>query len=366
MSHIAAVISEKIHIQTVELLKQLIETPSFSTEEDKTADIIFNFLASQAYSPKRFKNNVWAQSPNYDAANPTILLNSHHDTVQPSSAYTRNPFEATVEDGKLYGLGSNDAGGSVVSLLQTFCLLAKEELPYNLVVAITAEEERVCINGISAVWPELPKIDFAIVGEPTQMKAAIAERGLLVLDCVSKGKAGHAARNEGDNALYHAVDDIQWFRTFRFPKVSPLMGEVKMTVTQIQAGSQHNVIPAECSFVVDIRPTDCYKNEEIVELVRQHVKCEVKPRSVHLLASAIDEEHCLVKTAKSLGIECYISPTTSDISRIPVPALKMGPGDSARSHTADEFIYVDEINLGIDGYVGFLKAITHTIASEIK
>lgn len=349
--------SANTYTQAIELLKQLIETPSLSTEEDKTADIIFSFLSSQGMNPKRFKNNVWAQSPGYDAAKPTLLLNSHHDTVQPSSAYTRNPFEATVEDGKLYGLGSNDAGGSVVSLLQAFCLLAKEELPYNLVVAITAEEERVSINGISALWPQLPKIDFAIVGEPTQMKAAIAERGLMVLDCIAKGKAGHAARNEGDNALYRAIDDIEWFRTYRFPKVSSLMGEVKMTVTQIEAGTQHNVIPAECSFVVDIRPTDCYKNEEIVEVVRQHVTCEVKPRSTHLLASALSEEHCLVRTAKTLGMECYISPTTSDISRIPVPALKLGPGDSARSHTADEFIYVDEIQQGIDGYVRFLKTL---------
>ncbi len=348
---------ENIYSQAVDLLKQLIETPSFSTEEDKTAELIFSFLESQKMNPKRYMNNVWAISPSYDDSKPTLLLNSHHDTVQPSSAYTRNPFAATVEDGKLYGLGSNDAGGSVVSLLHAFCLLAKEELPYNLVVAITAEEERVSVNGISALLPKLPKIDFAIVGEPTQMNAAVAERGLMVLDCLSKGKAGHAARNEGDNALYHAIDDIQWFRTYHFPKVSPLMGEVKMTVTQIQAGTQHNVIPAECSFVVDVRPTDCYKNEEIVELVRQHVKCEVKPRSTHLLASALSEKHCLMKTAKQLGMTCYISPTTSDITRIPVPALKLGPGDSARSHTADEFIYVDEIQQGIDGYLRFLKAL---------
>ena len=348
---------DNTYTQAVELLKQLIQTPSFSTEEDKTAGLIFDFLAQQEMNPKRYLNNVWAVASGYNAAKPTLLLNSHHDTVQPSPSYTRNPFAAVIEDGKLYGLGSNDAGGSVVSLLHTFCIMAKEELPYNLVIAITAEEERVSVNGISALLPELPEISFAIVGEPTQMNAAVAERGLMVLDCTSKGKSGHAARNEGDNALYHAVSDIQWFRTFRFPKVSPLMGELKMTVTQIQAGTQHNVIPAECSFVVDVRPTDCYKNEEIVKLISQHVKCEIKPRSTHLLASALSEEHCLAKTAKKLGIECYISPTTSDITRIPVPALKMGPGDSARSHTADEFIYVDEIQQGIDGYIRFLKAL---------
>lgn len=348
---------EHTYTQAIELLKQLIKIPSFSTEEDKTAEVIFDFLSAKKMNPKRFKNNVWAQSAGYDTTKPTLLLNSHHDTVQPSSAYTRNPFEATVEDGKLYGLGSNDAGGSVVSLLQAFCLLAKEELPFNLVVAITAEEERVCVNGISALWAEIPKIDFAIVGEPTQMKAAIAERGLMVLDCIAKGKAGHAARNEGDNAIYHAINDIEWFRAHRFDKVSPTMGEVKMTVTQIQAGTQHNVIPDACSFVVDIRPTDCYTNEELLAIIKQHVKCKLKARSTNLVASALSEEHCLVKTAKRLGLECYISPTTSDIARIPVPALKLGPGESARSHTADEFVYVDELRQGIDGYVRFLESL---------
>jgi acetylornithine deacetylase len=262
----------------------------------------------------------------------------------------------------LYGLGSNDAGGSVVSLILVFGELYDKKLPYNIILAITAEEETICINGISALWEHLGKIDFGIVGEPTKMQAAVAECGLLVLDCQAKGIPGHAARDEGDNALYHAVDDIQWFRFFHFPKISERMGKVKMTVTQIQAGTQHNVIPAECRFVVDIRPTDVYENIEIVGIIRQHVKSEVMPRSLHLQASLIDDGHILVKAAKQLGLECYISPTTSDISRIPVPCLKMGPGDSSRSHTADEFIYISDIQEGIEKYIKFLNKLSDLIS----
>lgn len=344
-------------MSALELLQQLIATPSFSGEEYQTATRIIDFLESRGVHPTRFMNNVWARSSGYDSSKPTVLLNSHHDTVKPSLGYTRNPFEPSVEDGVLYGLGSNDAGASVVALLEAFCLLYNECLPFNLVIAITAEEEALCINGISALWPQLGRVDCALVGEPTQMQAAVAERGLLVLDGVASGVSGHAARNEGDNALYHACDDIQWFRNFVFPKVSEQMGEVKMTVTQINAGTQHNVIPDRCTFTVDIRPTDQYGNQEIVDLIRQHIGSKVTPRSLHLNASAIPDSHPLVRAAHLLKIPCYVSPTTSDISRIPVPALKMGPGDSARSHTANEYIKVKEIEDGIKGYERFLKGL---------
>ncbi|MDR0384754.1 MAG: M20 family metallo-hydrolase [Prevotellaceae bacterium] len=339
----------------IELLKKIISTPSFSGEEENTANLIYDFLNSRNIKAYRFLNNVWAKNKYYSPEKQTLLLNSHHDTVKPSQAYTFNPFEPVMKDGKLYGLGSNDAGGSVVSMLEVFGKLYDRKLPYNIVIAISAEEEAISKNGISALWPHLGRIDFAIVGEPTQMQAAIAERGLIVLDCVAEGVAGHAARNEGDNALYKAIDDILWFRNYRFPKISNLMGEVKMTVTVIHSGTQHNVVPSKCEFVVDIRPTDSYSNEEIVDIIRSNVKCVSKPRSMHLKALAINEKHVLVETAKKLNIPRYISPTTSDISRICVPAIKMGPGNSVRSHTADEFIYIEEINSAVKQYEIFLE-----------
>ncbi|MDR1896404.1 MAG: M20 family metallo-hydrolase [Prevotellaceae bacterium] len=341
----------------VELLKNLISTPSFSGEEENTAKLIYNFLNLQGIETFLFLNNVWAKNRNYSPEKPTLLLNSHHDTVRPSPAYSKKPFEAAIEDGKLYGLGSNDAGGAIVSLLTVFVRFYEKQLPCNLIIAITAEEEAIGRNGISALWTHLGNVDFAIVGEPTQMQAAIAERGLIVLDCLSKGTSGHAARNEGDNAIYKAIDDILWFKNYKFPKVSKLMGEVKMTVTVVNSGAQHNVVPSECKFIVDIRPTDCYSNEEIVEIIKRNVGCDVVPRSLHLKASAIGEEHILVKTAKRLNIPCYISPTTSDISRINIPAVKMGPGNSARSHTADEFIYLNEIDEAIELYERFVETL---------
>jgi acetylornithine deacetylase len=337
------------------MLKNLISTPSFSGEEANTADLIYGFLCERGVKTHRFLNNVWAKNKHFSPEKTTLLLNSHHDTVKPSPAYFRNPFEPVIENGKLYGLGSNDAGGSVVALLSVFCDLYEKLLPYNIVIAITAEEEAICKNGISALWQHLGKIDFAIVGEPTGMQAAIAERGLIVLDCIAEGISGHAARNEGENALYKAIDDILWFRDYKFPKVSKLMGKVKMTVTVIQSGTQHNVIPSKCEFIVDIRPTDCYCNEEIVDIIRANVKSCITPRSLHLKASAIPEEHILVKTAESLNIQCYVSPTTSDISRINVPAIKMGPGNSIRSHTANEFIYIEEIETAVKLYKTFLE-----------
>jgi acetylornithine deacetylase len=346
---------------TIELLKKLISTPSFSGDEANTADLIYGFLCGCDVASHRFLNNVWAKNKFFSPEKPTLLLNSHHDTVRPSPAYSKNPFEPEIEDGKLYGLGSNDAGGSVVALLSVFCDLYEQQLPYNIVIAITAEEEAICKNGISALWQHLGKIDFAIVGEPTGMQAAIAERGLIVLDCVAEGVSGHAARNEGKNALYEAIDDILWFKNYKFPKISKLMGEVKMSVTVIHSGTQHNVIPSKCEFIVDIRPTDCYSNEEIVDIIRSNVKSGITPRSLHLKASAISEEHILVKTAKSLDISCYVSPTTSDISRIHVPAIKMGPGNSVRSHTADEFIFIEEIETAVKQYGAFLEKLSTQI-----
>lgn len=340
--------------EAVELLKQLIATPSFSKEEDTTADIIFDYLHRKSLAPQRLKNNVWVSPRRFDALKPVLLLNSHHDTVRPAASYSIDPFEPTIKDGKLFGLGSNDAGASVASLIRAFCETYDMESEYNIILAITAEEEISGDNGLALLLPHLPMIDCAIVGEPTQMKAAIAERGLMVLDCTARGISGHAARNEGDNALYRAADDIAWFRSFAFPRKSPLMGEVKMTVTQIQAGTQHNVVPDECRFVVDVRPTDVYRNEEILTIIRSCVQSEVRPRSTKHKASAISESHPLVQTARDLDIPLFISPTTSDMVRMVFPAIKMGVGDSARSHQADEFVYLSEIEEGIIKYIAFL------------
>jgi len=340
------------------LLQQLISTPSFSKEEDRTADIIELFLKESGVETNRKVNNVWAFNKHFDASKPTILLNSHHDTVKPNLGYTRDPFDAKMEDGKLYGLGSNDAGGCLVSLMATFLYFYNtENLDYNLCLAATAEEEISGVNGIELIVPELGKLDFAIVGEPTQMQLAIAERGLMVLDCTAHGRSGHAAREEGDNAIYKALPDIEWFHTFRFPKVSDISGPVKMSVTIINAGSQHNVVPATCNFTVDVRVTDAYQNEEVLEIIRSHVTCDVTPRSIRLKPSKIDKNHPIVQAGISLGKTTYGSPTTSDQSLLDIPSLKMGPGDSARSHIADEYIYVDEIREGIDLYIRMLEKI---------
>ncbi|MBX2963756.1 MAG: M20 family metallo-hydrolase [Cyclobacteriaceae bacterium] len=340
----------------VDLLKKLVSTPSFSREEEKTAQLIADFLEGYGVLVSRHGNNVWAVSKFFDESKPTILLNSHHDTVKPNPAYTRDPFNAEVIDDKLFGLGSNDAGGPLVSLIATFLhFYNQENLSFNLILAATAEEEISGKGGIESIWNSLPKIDFAIVGEPTLCQMAVAEKGLLVLDCVAKGKAGHAAREEGENAIYKALWDIEWFRSFRFPKVSPTLGEVKMSVTVIHAGEQHNVVPAECTFTVDIRVTDAYTLEEVLEIIQQHVSCEVVPRSLRLRPSGIPVDHILIRAAEKLGITQYGSPTTSDQALIPVPSVKIGPGDSARSHSADEFIFVDEIKAGIETYIEVLN-----------
>jgi acetylornithine deacetylase/succinyl-diaminopimelate desuccinylase-like protein len=347
--------------KAIHLLEQLIAIPSFSKEEDKTATIIEGFYRQHDIPVERKGNNIIARNKFFDANKPTILLNSHHDTVKPNPAYTRDPFEAAIIDDKLFGLGSNDAGGALCSLLVTFLhYYHQKELDYNFVIAATAEEEISGTGGIEMIWEGLPKIDFAIVGEPTLSKMAVAEKGLMVLDCVAKGKAGHAAREEGINAIYEAMKDIDWFRNYKFPKVSPTLGEIKMTTTIINAGKQHNVVPAECSYTVDVRVTDQYSLEEVWEIIQNNVRSQVTPRSLRMRSSGIAPDHPLVAAAKKLNIDMYGSPTTSDQALIPVPSIKMGPGDSARSHTADEFIYIEEIVKGIDTYIALLNEIVHS------
>lgn len=342
----------------IELLQQLISIPSFSKEENKTASLIEDFFKHYDIETVRKGNNVWAKNKFFDPAKPTLLLNSHHDTVKPNPGYTRDPFDAGFEDGKLYGLGSNDAGGALVSLIVTFFYFYPQpDLPYNLLLATTAEEEISGTGGVELIWGDLPKIDFAIVGEPTLLDMAIAEKGLLVLDCTANGKAGHAAREEGVNAIYEALPSIDWFRTYQFPKTSPMLGKVKMSVTVIHAGQAHNQVPPECKFTVDCRVTDAYTLEEILEEVKRNVKCEISPRSLRLRASGIEENHPLVQSAKKLGLKLYGSPTTSDQALIPVPSVKIGPGDSARSHSADEFIYIEEIERGIDTYIELIESL---------
>ena len=350
--------NQRLHDIAIELLKQLITIPSFSREEDKTAELLITFFNQQGITTNRKGNNIWAVNQHFDNDKPSILLNSHHDTVKPNTGYTRDPFLPTIEDEKLYGLGSNDAGGSLVSLIATFLHFQDhKDLKYNIVFVASAEEEISGTNGIELVWGDLPKIDFAIVGEPTLTDIAIAEKGLLVLDCVSKGKAGHAAREEGINAIYESLKDIEWFRSYRFSKVSTSLGEIKMSVTVINAGQAHNQVPAECKFTVDIRVTDVYSLEEVLETVKQNVSCSVNARSLRLRSSGVSENHPVVKAGYKLGKKLYGSPTTSDQALIPVPSIKMGPGDSARSHSADEFIFTKEIEEGINSYVSLLTEI---------
>ena len=344
--------------KAIGLLKQLIETPSLSREEQDTAALLVAFFEKEGIATERLGHNIWARNQHFDPAKPTILLNSHQDTVKPNAGYTRDPFAAAEEGGKLYGLGSNDAGGCLVSLIATFLhYYNKPDLNYNLVMAASAEEEISGKAGMENLVPHLPRIDFAIVGEPTQMHLATAEKGLMVLDCVVRGKAGHAARDEGENAIYKVLPIIDWFRSFEFPKVSAQLGPVKMSVTVIEAGKQHNVVPDECRLVVDVRTTDAYSNEETLAIIRQYVDCEVTPRSTRLNPSGIPDSHPIVQAGLALGRETYGSPTLSDQALMPFPSLKMGPGDSARSHTADEYIFLSEIEEGIKTYIELLKDI---------
>ncbi|WP_177761661.1 M20 family metallo-hydrolase [Flavobacterium sp. I3-2] len=349
---------EKIIEGSVGLLMDLIRTQSFSKEEDQTAQIIDTYLQNHGVKTHRELNNVWAFNKYFDSSKPTILLNSHHDTVHPNKDYTRDPFFPEIIDGKLFGLGSNDAGGCLVSLIGTFLhYYEKQDLKYNFVLAATAEEEISGLHGLEFVVPKLGELEFAIVGEPTQMHLAIAEKGLMVLECKAPGKSGHAAREEGENAIYNAMKDIAWFQTYKFPKESEIFGPIKMSVTMIQAGTQHNVVPSSCDFVVDVRITDAYTNEEVLDIVHENTISDIHPRSTRLKPSCIDKNHPIVQAGIALGRETYGSPTTSDQALLSIPSLKLGPGDSARSHTADEFIYVKEIEEGIPLYIKMLDQI---------
>jgi acetylornithine deacetylase len=348
-----------LKVEAIGLLKDLISIPSFSKEEDNTADLIEQFLEKKGVKTRVHLNNIWASNKFFDENKPTILLNSHHDTVRPNKGYTLDPFAPIEKDGKLFGLGSNDAGGALVSLIATFLYYYSEsQLKYNLLLAATAEEEISGNDGVESLLPHLGKIDSAIVGEPTEMQMAVAEKGLMVLDCVATGKAGHAAREEGDNSIYKAVKDIGWLEGYKFPKVSPLLGPVKMSVTVIETENKaHNIVPSQCKFVVDTRVNELYTFEEVLATIRENVNSEIRPRSTRLRSSSIVLDHPLVKAGLALGRTYYGSPTTSDKALMFFPALKMGPGDSARSHIADEYIYIDEINQGIDFYIQLLARI---------
>ncbi len=343
----------------LQLLKSLIAIPSFSKEEAATADCIQDFFHQHHVECNRLKNNIWSKNVHFDPAKPTILLNSHHDTVRPNKGYTLDPFESIEKEGKLYGLGSNDAGGCLVSLIATYLYFYdKKGLAYNLIFVASAEEEISGTDGIELVLKHLPKIDFGIVGEPTLLDMAIAERGLLVLDVVATGTSGHAARGEGENAIYTLLPALEWFQNYQFEKVSDLLGPVKMTVTVIETeNKQHNVVPSICKMVVDVRVNELYSFEEILEIIASHVTIGVKPRSLRMRSSGIALDHVLVKAGLDLGKSYYGSPTTSDKALMPFPTLKMGPGDSARSHTADEFIFTQEIETGIQTYIQLLENI---------
>lgn len=345
--------------EALDLLKRLISTPSFSKEEGNTAMLIEDYLLSKEVPAERVLNNIWAKNKYYTPGRPTILLNSHHDTVKPNKAYTLDPFQPLEKEGRLYGLGSNDAGGCLVSLIAVFLYFyERTDLPVNLVLAASAEEEISGHQGIEKLLPLIGPIDWGIVGEPTQMQLAIAEKGLLVLDGLAHGQAGHAAREEGDNAIYKAMQAIAWFRDYRFDRVSDLLGPIKMSVTVIQTENKaHNVVPSQCSFVVDIRINELYTFEEILQRIRDQMPpgITIEPRSLRMRSTSIPKEHPIVQSGLRLGRICYGSPTTSDKALMPFPTLKTGPGDSARSHTADEYIYLHEIRDGIKGYIDLLE-----------
>lgn len=343
----------------IDLLKNLIATPSFSREEAPAAECVAAFFNAKNIPFRPHLNNLWAKNCHWQEGKPVLLLNSHIDTVKPATGWQRDPFHPGVEEGDiLYGLGSNDAGGPLVSLLATFAhFYERSDLPVNLIMAATAEEEISGANGIAALLPELGHIDFAIVGEPTQLRMAIAEKGLMVIDGEARGVAGHAAREEGVNAIYIALEDIQLIRNLELERVSPLLGKVKMSVTQIEAGKQHNVVPDSCRFVIDVRTNECYRNEEVFDLLQSKVQSSLKARSFRLNSSGIALEHPLVQSGLQLGLPYFGSPTLSDQALMPFPSLKIGPGDSARSHTADEYIRLSEIRAGIDCYIQLIEGI---------
>lgn len=342
--------------EAVSLLSAMIETQSFSREEDEVADFVESYFKEKGLSPHRSGNNLWLKSKHWDEAKPTILLNSHIDTVKPAASYTLDPFQAQVIEGKLYGLGSNDAGGPLVCLMQAFLHYQDQaDLPFNLILAATAEEEISGANGVASILKDLGKIDLAIVGEPTLMNMAVAEKGLVVLDCEAKGVSGHAAREEGENAIYKALTEIDKLKNFQFEKESAYLGPIKKTVTLIEAGTQHNVVPDSCKFVVDVRTTDAYSNAETVKIIDDLMDVTVTPRSIRLNSSGLSQDHPIVNRGESLGMKKYGSPTLSDQALMPFDTIKIGPGDSARSHTADEYIGIDEIEAGIKGYIDLLK-----------
>lgn len=332
------------------LLSQLIATPSTSRNEKDAADIMENALRNYGFTPHREANNVWVIDPHFDEQKPTLLLNAHIDTVKPVDSWRRDPFAPTIEGDTLYGLGSNDCGGGLCSLLQTFRMLTEKTQNYNLIYLASAEEEVSGKDGISRALPLLPKIDLAIVGEPTGMQPAVAEKGLMVLDVIAHGKSGHAARNEGVNAIYEALDDMRWIRDYKFKKVSPFLGPTKMTLTVVDAGTQHNVIPDKCTMLVDIRTNEFYDNEEVYHFICQHLKSEVKAHSFRLKSSRIDPEHPLIKKCVAMGMKPFGSPTLSDQALMPFSSFKLGPGESSRSHSADEFIRISEIADAIAKY----------------
>ncbi len=343
----------------IALLKQLIETPSFSSEEEQTASHIEAWFKRYDIDYKRTKNNVWAVNKHFDASKPNMLLNSHHDTVKPNTAYTKDPFKAIVEDGKLYGLGSNDAGGCLVSLIATFThFYNHKDLKYNLILVASAEEESSGPNGLNSMLKIIPKIDVAIVGEPTLMNLAVAEKGLIVFDAKVKGTASHAAHPNDDNPIYKTIETLQWFKDLKFEKGSKALGDVKLTVTQINAGNQHNVVPADVELVIDVRVNDKYTNAEIAEFLQKNAPCSsIVPRSLHLNSSSIPIDHPLVEAGIAMGRTTYGSPTLSDQAWLSCKSLKLGPGDSPRSHSADEFIYLHEIEEGIKIYVELLNRV---------
>ena len=342
----------------VELLKKLIATPSVSRNEKDAADIMEQTIRSYGFEPQREANNLWIIDPHYDESRPTLLLNAHIDTVKPVASWSRDPFSSDVKDGVLYGLGSNDCGGGLCSLLQIFRMLTEKPQSYNLIYLASAEEEVSGKDGITRALPLLPHIDLAIVGEPTGMNPAVAEKGLMVLDVIAHGKSGHAARNEGVNAIYEALDDMRWIRDYKFEKVSEFLGPTKMTLTVVNAGTQHNVIPDKCTMLVDIRTNEFYDNEEVYEFIRQHLKSEVKAHSFRLKSSRIDPEHPLIRKCVAMGMKPFGSPTLSDQALMHFPSFKLGPGESSRSHSANEFIRISEIRDAIAKYETLLDGAT--------
>ena len=341
--------------KAIELLQELISIQSFSGEEHHTAEAIEAWFEDFDIPFQRENNNVIAKNKYWDNNKPTLLLNSHHDTVRPNKAYTRDPFVPQIEDGKLYGLGSNDAGGALVSLMATFTYFYDSaNLNHNLLMVASAEEENAGPKSLRALLPTLLKIDVAIVGEPTLMQLAIAEKGLVVFDAVVKGTPSHAAHPNEDNSIYKTIEVLDWFKSYKFEKVSEALGAVKLTVTQINAGSQHNVVPAHTDLVIDVRVNDCYSNKEVADILKTKAPCELQERSLRLNSSSIDKNHPLVQSGIKLGRDTYGSPTLSDQAALTCQSMKLGPGDSPRSHSADEFIYVNEIEEGIDLYIKLL------------